>query len=187
MRLTSVISYSPRADGFSALAISTTLVVVEVEAGHRPVRPAASRASPRSTARARRVELDHAVALRVGHVIGEHRRALLAPSRRAAAARRGPRRRRCCRRGPASPGSPATNASPMTNACASPLGVGCSAYSKRMPHCEPSPSRRRNIGRSCGVEMIRTSRMPASINDRQRIVDHRLVVDRHELLGDGRG
>ena len=43
-----------------------------------------------------------------------------------------------------------------------------------------------NDGRSCGVEMSRMSRMPASISVRQRIVDHRLVVDRQQLLADAR-
>src|ERR1700727_846511 len=60
-------------------------------------------------------------------------------------------------------GSPPTNFSPITKACASPLGSGCSAYSIRTPHSEPSPRRRRNIGRSCGVEMISVSRIPASM------------------------
>jgi len=36
---------------------------------------------------------------------------------------------------------------------------------------------------SCGVEISRMSRMPASISVRQRVVHHRLVVHRQQLLG----
>ena len=71
---------------------------------------------------------------------------------------------------------------PMMNACAMPAGLACSAYSRRSPHWLPSPSRLRKRGRSCGVEMIRISRMPAEHQRRQRVVDHRLVVHRQQLL-----
>ena len=37
-------------------------------------------------------------------------------------------------------------------------GLGCAAYSIRMPHCEPSPSMCLNNACSCGVLMINTSR-----------------------------
>ena len=57
-----------------------------------------------------------------------------------------------------------TNGRPIRNACASPSGLGCTAYSKRTPHWPPSPSSSSKRGRSCGVEMIRISRIPASIN-----------------------
>ena len=67
-----------------------------------------------------------------------------------------------------------------------PRGWSCSAYAIRMPHWLPSPSRRRNSGRSCGVEISMISRTPASISTRERVVDHRLVVDGQELLGDAR-
>ena len=33
-----------------------------------------------------------------------------------------------------------------------------------MPMLEPSPRSRSKLGRSCGVEITNTSRMPASIN-----------------------
>ena len=46
-RLTSVISSSPRGDGLRSAAMSQTLVVVEVQAGHRVVRPRLRAASPR--------------------------------------------------------------------------------------------------------------------------------------------
>src|SRR5450759_947157 len=44
------------------------------------------------------------------------------------------------------------------------LGDGCTAYEKRSPHWLPSPSSCSKRGVSCGVEMIRMSRMSASIN-----------------------
>ena len=56
------------------------------------------------------------------------------------------------------------NRSPIRKAWASPSGEGCSAYSNRTPKSEPSPSRRLKPGRSTGVEMIRISRIPASIS-----------------------
>ena len=54
-----------------------------------------------------------------------------------------------------------------------------------MPHCEPSPSSASKRGVSCGVLMSRMSRMPASISVRQRVVHHRLVVHRQQLLAHG--
>ena len=61
-------------------------------------------------------------------------------------------------------GPPATKSAPMTNAWANPFGSGCTAYSMRMPHCDPSPSKVMNPACSCGVVMISTSRMPASMS-----------------------
>ena len=56
------------------------------------------------------------------------------------------------------------NSSPMIKACARPSGDGCSAYSKRTQKLLPSPNRRLNPGKSNGVEIIRISLIPASIN-----------------------
>ena len=56
------------------------------------------------------------------------------------------------------------NDSPMIKACANPSGLGCSAYSNCTPYSLPSPNNRRKPGRSCGVEIISISRIPASIN-----------------------
>ena len=53
---------------------------------------------------------------------------------------------------------------PMTKACASPSGEGWVAYEIEMPNCEPSPSSRSKPGRSCGVVITSTSRMPAKIS-----------------------
>jgi hypothetical protein len=53
---------------------------------------------------------------------------------------------------------------PMMNASASPFGCGCSAYDSVSPSSVPSPSSRWKCGRSCGVEITRISRMPASIS-----------------------
>ena len=52
----------------------------------------------------------------------------------------------------------------MMNACARPSGDGCTAYWIFMPHWLPSPSIVSKRGVSCGVEMISTSRMPATIS-----------------------
>jgi hypothetical protein len=52
----------------------------------------------------------------------------------------------------------------MMKAWASPSGFGCTAYSKLTPHCEPSPSRSSKRERSSGVEIMRMSLIPASIN-----------------------
>ena len=76
------------------------------------------------------------------------------------------------------------NSSPMMNACARPSGDGCTAYSMRMPSSLPSPSSALNWELYSGVVMTRTSRMPAIMSVDERVVDHRLVVDRHQLLGD---
>ncbi len=51
-----------------------------------------------------------------------------------------------------------------------------------MPNCEPSPSSRSKFGRFVGVEMMRMSRMLRHHEHRQRVVDHRLVVDGQKLL-----
>ena len=50
-----------------------------------------------------------------------------------------------------------------------------------MPNALPRPARLKR-GRSVGVEMISISRMPAIISTRADI-DHRLVIDRKQLLG----
>ena len=73
--MTSVISSSPRAEGFSAAAMSTHLVVVEVEPGHGVVRPRRGRLLLDGDRPAVGVELDDAVALRVLDGVGEDRRA----------------------------------------------------------------------------------------------------------------
>jgi hypothetical protein len=52
----------------------------------------------------------------------------------------------------------------MMNACARPSGEGCTAYEIDNPQPAPSPSNCSNRGVSCGVEMIRISRIPASIS-----------------------
>ena len=61
-------------------------------------------------------------------------------------------------------GPPRTNSAPMMNACASPSGLGWTRYSSRIPHRLPSPRSAENRGVSSGVEMISTSRIPASMS-----------------------
>ena len=65
------------------------------------------------------------------------------------------------------------------------LAVPAGPRTEVQPHWLPSPSRRSKAGRSCGV-LISSVRTPASISD-ERIVDHRLVVQRQQLLADGLG
>ncbi len=53
--------------------------------------------------------------------------------------------------------------SPIRNASARPLGACWTAYEIVRPTAEPSPSKRSMFGVSCGVEITKTSRIPASI------------------------
>ena len=54
-----------------------------------------------------------------------------------------------------------------------------------MPHCEPSPSRRSNAGTSVGVRDDEDLADAREHQHRQRVVDHRLVVDGQQLLRRG--
>ena len=72
---------------------------------------------------------------------------------------------------------------PMMKAWARPSGLGWTAYCRLMPHWLPSPSSCSKRGVSCGVEMIRMSLDAGQQERGQRVVDHRLVVDRQQLLG----
>ena len=184
-RLTSVISSSPRARRLD--------VGGDVDARRCRRNRARSRRSWTSAARllfdverhAIGVEMHDAVTLRILDVIGEHRRAGLAAPRRRAAAPAIHGRRRCCRRAPARPRSLPTNSRPMMNASASPSGAPAPRNRSAMPHWLPSPEqpailrqvhRRRDDAGSRGC--------PASISVDDRVVDHRLVVDRQQLLAD---
>ena len=79
-------------------------------------------------------------------------------------------------------GCPRTKSAPMTNACARPFGLGCAAYSSRMPHCVAVAEQMLEGG------LILRRGDDQHVADlgqhqrRQRIVDHRLVVDRQQLL-----
>ena len=81
MRLTSVISYSPRAEGLSALGDLDDARIVKIEAGHRPVRLGSGGFLFDRYGSAGGIEFNHPVALRIGHVIGEHSCALIASRR----------------------------------------------------------------------------------------------------------
>ena len=79
-------------------------------------------------------------------------------------------------------GPPPTKSRPMTNACASPFGVGCSAYENRTPHCDPLPSSSRKRGK---IRRRRDHEEVANAREhqrRERVVDHRLVVHGQQLL-----
>ena len=68
-----------------------------------------------------------------------------------------------------------------------PSGFGCSAYSMERPHWDPSPSRSRNAAWSRGVDDQQELADARQHQRRQRVVDHRLVVNRQQLLADGHG
>ena len=139
--MTSVISYSPRADGCEVAGDLDDVVVVEVEAGDREVARRVRRLLLERQRATVGVELDDAVARRVGDPVGEDRRRRRS-RRSAAAGRRDPGRRRCCRPARGRPSRVPMKSAPRTNACASPFGSACTAYSMLMPNWEPSPSRR---------------------------------------------
>ena len=83
-RFTSVISSSPRGDGFEVGGHVEHAVVVEVEPGDRVGRLRLRRLLLEADRAARLVELDDAVALRVAHAVGEHGGARLRAAPRAA-------------------------------------------------------------------------------------------------------
>ena len=160
------------------------LVVVEVEAGDGEVRLGAARASPRSRRAARRRRTRRRRSAR-GPSPGRRTRSRPRGARRRGRAWPGtPGRRRCCRPGSGRRCRPPTNSRPIRNACARPPGWGCTAYWIERPIWLPSPSTRSKPPMSVGVEIRRISRMPAEHQGRERVIDHRLVVDRQQLLAD---
>ncbi len=81
-------------------------------------------------------------------------------------------------------GVAADELAPMRNAWARPSGAGCTAYVMFMPQWLPSPSSSAKRGVSCGVEMIEDVADARQHQRAERVVDHRLVVDRQQLLAD---
>ena len=75
----------------------------------------------------------------------------------------------------------------MMNACASPSGDGCSAYGDRdapLRAVAQQPLERRQVLRRRDDQDVPDARQHQR---RERVVDHRLVVDRQELLADRPG
>ena len=66
-----------------------------------------------------------------------------------------------------------------------PSGRGCTRYSIRTPNWLPSPSRRSKSGRVLGRRDQQDVADARQHQRRERVVDHRLVVDRQQLLRDG--
>jgi hypothetical protein len=60
-------------------------------------------------------------------------------------------------------GLPARNSSAISSACAMPSGLGCRANVSVRPQAAAPENSFSNSGRSCGVAIIRISRMPAAI------------------------
>ena len=184
MRLTSVISSSPRADGFSVGRDVDDLVVVEVQTGHRVRRLRRRRLLLEAHGAAVGVELDDAVALGVADLIAEHGRAGLA--RRGAAQVVGEvravedvvaeRERHAIRADEL-----AADDERLRQAVGARLrGVGdlqpdLAAVAEQAPEAVLLVRRRDHQHLPDAGQHQR----------RQRVVDHRLVVDRHQLLADG--
>ena len=79
------------------------------------------------------------------------------------------------------------NSSPMMKACARPSGDGCTAYSRRMPSVDAVAEQRAELLVVLGRRDDQDLADARHHQRRQRVVDHRLVVDRHELLRDALG
>ena len=60
--------------------------------------------------------------------------------------------------------SPLINVSPIIKAWTNPSGEGCTSYCKLMPYRKPLPNNRSKLGKSWGVDIIKISLIPASIN-----------------------
>ena len=158
------------------------LLVVEVQAGHRVVALRRLRLLLDAERAPGVVELDHAVALGVVHVVGEDRGAAVAAVAPGAAGRAGRGRRRCCRRAPASSAPPPTKRLPRMKACARPSGLGCTQYAdRRCPTGAVAEQRleARDVLRRADQQDLADA---GQHQRRQRVVDHRLVVHRQQLL-----
>jgi hypothetical protein len=180
-RLRSVISSSPRGEGLSAARDLDHAVVVEIQPGHRVAALGLRRLFFQADARpARRTRPRRSAPGR--HRVGEHRRAR---GRRAGRAQHlgqvvavedvvaQHQRGRIA----------ADEVAPMRKACARPSGEAAPRSGCRCP----TGCRRRAAARSAACPAAWRSPgsrgcPPASACE--RVVDHRLVVDRQQLLGD---
>ncbi len=75
----------------------------------------------------------------------------------------------------------------MRKACARPSGEGWTAYLSVMPHCSPSAEELLEARRVFGGGDDEDLADAGEQQDRERVVDHRLVVDGQELLADRLG
>ena len=96
-------------------------------------------------------------------------------------------RRRCCRRGPARPASLPMNVAPMRKACASPSGLRLLGVLDVEAELAAVAEQRLEA-----VLLVRRGDHQdladaGQHQRRQRVVDHRLVVDRQQLLADRAG
>ncbi len=136
------------------------------------------------------IEFDDAVPLGVLHMVGEHRRPTSLSWAFAEDSSSGHGiRRRCCRRAPASHACrwPILSSADQKRLRAAHPGFCCSGIGPaRWPGrlVVPAILCETETVVSSGVEITRRSRMPASISE--RIVDHRLIIDRQHV-GDGEG
>ena len=132
---------------------------------------------------ARRVELDHAVALGIARPGRRRPSRPFGASRRARAiCERGRGRRRCCRRARARTSPRRRTRAPMMNACARPSGVGCTAYADRQAPARAVAEQPREARHVLGRRDQQDVADAGQHQRRQRVVDHRLVVDRQQLL-----
>ena len=180
----SVISYSPRADGLRPRAISRRRCRRSTDPGSRSC-CAGSPASPRSTApcRSRRTRRRRRpTGRRPGRRTPLHPRG----SRTAGADGRSPTRRTGCRPAPAR-GLAAHEVGPDGERLRQPvrrglLGVG-QVDAESRPVAQQPLELRSVTGGGDDQDVLDAGQQQR----RQRVVDHRLVVDRHELLADPEG
>ena len=72
----------------------------------------------------------------------------------------------------------------MMNACASPSGLGCAAYAIGMPELRAIAEQALEPSCSCGRGDDQHVADAGQHQRRQRVIHHRLVVDRQQLLAD---
>ncbi len=65
------------------------------------------------------------------------------------------------------------------------IGAGLHGVLQASPHWLPSPSSCSKRGVSCGVLMMRMSRMPGQHQRAEGVVNHGLVIHGQQLLADG--
>ena len=159
------------------------VVVVEVQPRHRVVDFGCAGFSSSESARPASSNSTTPYAAGVGHPVGEDRAAVDVVEALQLAAR-GRGRRRCCRRAPARPAR--RRRTRRRSRTPGPARPGWAARRSviEIPNCDPSPSSRSNCGRVLRRGDHQHVADARQHQRRQRVVDHRLVVDRDQLLAD---
>ena len=180
--MTSVISYSPRAGGLQAACDLHDVVVVEVQARDRVVGSRLLRLLLDGDRPPGLVELDHAVRGRVRHPVGEHRPAVEVAEALQPGAEAGPVEQVVAEH--QGDGVVAD----VVGAEHERLGEPVRSLLHRVADRDPEPravaeQARERVGvLRCGDEQDVSD--PCEHQGRERVVDHRFVVDRRQLLAD---